>query len=503
MTSLRLQPRRLLQSRYLNVLAALLVVIAGGCEQKPKDGAKGSAAATKPEKLADAHGDSLERLPPLNGSAVMAYIYGYPLVTMEYTRRVMTNVAKPEGKYAPMGEFAHMRTYPSPTDKEVTAPNADTLYSLAWLDLSTDAYVFSIPDAKDRYFLMPMLDGFTNVFQVPGKRTTGTKEQKYLISGPGWSGEVPAGVTQYKSETNLVWILGRTYCNGTPEDYAAVHEFQNGLSLVPAKWFGKAFSQATPKADPKIDMKTPIREQVDALDATAYFTLLAELLKSNPPTAADAPMLDTLAKVGIKVGESFDATKMDRGITPTLGFVPKVAQGKIMGHMLNAGSKVNGWTFSLKTGTYGTDYLQRAFVTAIGLGANRPQDAVYPTAEVDGEGKPLDCSKESGANKYVVHFDKGKLPPAKAFWSITMYDPQYFFVPNPLNRYTVSSRFEFKPNADGSLDLLIQHESPGKDKEANWLPSPAGKFILMLRLYWPEESMLDGTWKIPPVQLVK
>ena len=492
MTSLRLQPRS------LTVLAALLLLTALGCEQKPKDGAQGSAAATKPEKLADAHGNSLERLPPLDGSGVMAYVYGYPLVTMEYTRRVMTNVPKPEGKLAPMGEFAHLRAYPSPSDKEVTAPNADTLYSLAWLDLSTDAYVFGIPDAKDRYFLMPMLDGFTNVFQVPGKRTTGTKEQKYLISGPSWSGEVPAGVTQYKCETNLVWILGRTYCNGTPEDYAAVHEFQDGLSLVPAKSFGKPYTPAPGKTDPSIDMKTAIREQVHALDATAYFTLLAKLLKNNPPTKADEPMLDVLAKVGIKVGEEFDAAKVDPGVRETLGYVPTAAQGKIMGHFKQAGSLVNGWTFSLKTGEYGTDYLQRAFITAVGLGANRPQDAVYPTAEVDGEGKPLDA-----ANKYVIHFDKDRFPPAKAFWSITMYDPQYFFVPNPLNRYTVSSRFPFQFNADGSLDLLVQHESPGKDKEANWLPAPAGKFILMMRLYWPEESMLDGSWKIPPVQLVK
>lgn len=434
----------------------------------------------------------------VDDAAVDAYIYGYPLVTMEYTRRVMTNVSRPTGKLAPMGEFAHLRSYPTPNDKEVTAPNADTLYSLAWLDLTRDAYVFTIPDSKDRYFLMPMLDGFTNVFQVPGKRTTGTKLQRYLIAGPGWSGEVPPGVTKYESATNLVWILGRTYCNGTPEDYEAVHAFQNGLSLVPAQWYGKAFSQAVPSADPKLDMKTVIRDQVHALDATAYFTLLAKLLKTNPPTAADAPMVEKLAKVGIKAGADFDRASVDPAIAATFDVVPKLAQGKIMGHMKQAGTMVNGWTFSEKTGVYGTDYLQRAFITAVGLGANRPQDAVYPTAEIDGEGKPL-----NGANKYVVHFDKGKFPPAKAFWSITMYDADYFFVPNPLDRYTVSSRFPFKLNDDGSLDLVIQHESPGKDKEANWLPAPAGKFILMMRLYWPEESMLDGSWKIPPVTTVK
>jgi hypothetical protein len=456
-------------------------------------------------------------IPPADALAsavygIDAYVYGYPLVTMEYTRRVMTNVAKPEGKFAPMGEFAHLRTYPSPSDKEVTAPNADTLYSLAWLDLGTASYLFEIPDSQDRYYLMPMLDGFTDVFQVPGKRTTGTKAQKYLITGPKTKDvTVPEGATHYKSATDLVWILGRTYCNGSPEDYAAVHKFQDGLKLTP-----QGGSAAKPTVDAKLDMKTAIREQVHALDADAYFTLLAKLLKTNPPTPADGPLftnrangervaadfdnsiVSKLAKVGIVPGKDFDRASVDPAIAATFDVVPKLAQGKIMGHMKQAGTMVNGWTFSEKTGLYGTDYLQRAFITAIGLGANRPQDAVYPTAEVDGDGKPL-----NGANKYTVHFEKGKFPLAKAFWSITMYDAEYFFVPNPLDRYTVSSRFPFKLNDDGSLDLVIQHESPGKDKEANWLPAPAGKFILMMRLYWPEESMLDGSWKIPPVTPVK
>src|SRR5262245_7469597 len=236
---------------------------------------------------------------------VEAYVYGYPLVTMEMTRRVMTNVAEPNGKLAPMGQFAHLRAYPTPKDKEVTAPNADTLYSLAWLDLAKEPYVFSIPDAKDRYFLMPMLDGWTNVFQVPGKRTTGTKAQKYLITGPGWKGEVPEGLMQYKSPTSLVWILGRTYCTGTPADYKATHAFQDGLSLVPLSSYGKPYTPPEHLIDKTIDMKTPVRDQVNNLDATAYFKLLAKLLKTNPPAKADAPMVAKLAKVGIVPGEDF------------------------------------------------------------------------------------------------------------------------------------------------------------------------------------------------------
>jgi DNA sulfur modification protein DndE len=170
----------------------------------------------------------------------------------------------------------------------------------------------------------------------------------------------------------------------------------------------------------------------------------------------------------------------------------------IMAQQKDAGKLVNGWTFSLKTGLYGSDYLQRAFITAIGLGANRPQDAVYPTTAVDGDGTPL-----SGANHYVMHFPKGQTPPVNGFWSLTMYNPEYFFVDNPLSRYTLSPRNELKYNPDGSLDLYIQHDPPDADKETNWLPAPADRFVLMLRCYWPKESLLKGEWEPPAVQMIK
>lgn len=429
---------------------------------------------------------------------IEAYVYGYPLVTMEMTRRVMTNVEKPEGKLAPMGQFAKLRTYPTPADKEVTAPNADTLYTLAWLNLGQEPWVLSLPDADGRYYLFPMLDGWTDVFQVPGKRTTGTNVQKYLITGPNWKGEVPEGVTEYKSPTSMVWILGRIYCSGTASDYKAVHAMQDATTLVPLSSYGKPYNPPSGKVDASIDMKTPIRDQVNRMDAGAYFKLLAALMKDNPPAKEDAPMVAKMAKIGLVPGEDFDLSKPDPAVAKSLKDVPKLGFEKIMAHFKDSGTLENGWTYSLKTGIYGTDYLQRAFVTAIGLGANRPQDAVYPTSEVDADGKPYD-----GTKKYVMHFDKGQVPPAHGFWSLTMYDDKMFFVPNPLNRYTLSSRFDFQYNEDGSLDFYIQKDSPGKDKESNWLPSPAGKFILMLRLYWPKESMLDGSWKIPPVKSIE
>jgi len=439
-------------------------------------------------------------------AAIEAYIYAYPLVTMEMTRRVMTNVAAPVGTRAPMGEFVRMREYPSSKFRDVTAPNADTLYTTAWLDVTKEPWIVSIPDMKGRFFLFPMLDGWTSVFQDPGKRTTGTAAQKYAITGPGWKGTLPKGVTEYKSPTGIVWILGRIYCTGTPEDYKAVHALQDQVSVVPLSAYGKPHKPAAGKVDPSIDMKTAVREQVNALDGAAYFKLFAELLKTNPPVADDAPMVARLAKIGIVPGQGFDASKLDPAVAKGIAAAPKPAQDKIMRHMkeglLTGDFRLeNGWFFTTKAGLYGTNYLQRALITAIGLGANRPQDAVYPTSE----GPDL-VKKYSGAKKYVMRFEKGKLPPANGFWSLTMYDAQYFFVDNPLNRYTLSQRDALKANPDGSVDLYVQHESPGKDKESNWLPAPSGEFILMMRLYWPKEtppSLLDGSWKIPEVREVR
>jgi hypothetical protein len=432
-----------------------------------------------------------------------AYIYGYPLVTMELTRRVSTNVAAPAGSKAPMGQFAKLREYPAVSDHTVTAPNADTLYTLVWLDLAKEPYVLSIPDMKGRYFLFPMLSGWTDVFQVPGKRTTGTKAQTYAILGPNWNGTLPKGMAGLRSPTSMVWILGRIYCTGTPADYKAVHALQDQFKVVPLSAYGKSYTPPPGKVDPSIDMKTAVREQVNRMDAGAYFKLLAALMKDNPPAAEDAPIVAKLGRLGIVPGQDFDPGTLDPTVAKGLERVPKAAQEKIMAWFKGAiaagdATDVNGWFFSTKVGTYGTNYTQRALITAIGLGANRPQDAVYPTSEVGVDGKPYE-----GTNRYVVHLNKGQMPPVNGFWSLTMYDAAFFFVPNPLNRYTLSQRNKLKVNSDGSVDLYLQKDSPGKEKESNWLPAPAGRFIPMLRLYWPKEtppSIIDGTWKPPKVK---
>lgn len=436
-------------------------------------------------------------------TALEAYTYAYPLVTMEYTRRVMTNVAEPAGTKAPMGQLGRLRQYPDASFRDVTAPNADTLYTYSFLDVTEEPYVLSLPDMDDRYALFPMLDGWTDVFEVPGKRTTGTAAQTYAITGPGWSGTLPDGVNELKSPTGIVWLLGRIYCTGTPEDYAAVHKLQDEMSLVPLSAFGTDYTPPAGSVDPSIDMKTPVRDQVNALSAVDFFTLFCELLKTNPPTAADAPIIERLATIGIVPGQDFDASKLDVVLQKRL---PQMAFARMMLHFKASDGDfkdTNGWSYTTKTGLYGTGYLQRALITAIGLGANRPQDAVYPVGTKAGSG--VFARPYNGSEKYVITFPKGQLPPVNGFWSITMYDSKYFFVKNPLNRFSISPRQDLKANADGSVDIYIQNESPGKDKESNWLPAPKDKFILMLRLYWPKEadpSILDGSWTIPPAKKV-
>ena len=474
------------------------------CGQKAEDAAVKAEAAALDKVRADAKAAAdLVKQTEAQEIGIDAYVYAYPLVTMELTRRVSTNVAAPGTSQAPMGQFAKLRGYPAVDNHAVTAPNADTLYTIVWLDVSKEPWVISSPDMQGRFFLFPMLDGWTTVFADPGKRTTGTKAQTFAVTGPGWNGTLPPGVTEYKSATGLVWLLGRIYCTGTPADYAAVHSLQDKMTAVPLSAFGKPYTPPPGTVDPSVDMKTAVREQVNAMDAASYFKLFAQLLKTNPPTADDAPMVAKLAKIGIVPGRDFDVSTLDPAVAKGLANVPKSAQDKIMLWMKEgvvAGDihLTNGWLFTTKTGTYGTAYRQRALITAIGLGANLPKDAVYPTSE-----GPDVLKKYSGANKYVLHFKKGELPPVDGFWSLTMYDASYFFVPNPLNRYTVSQRNKLKSNADGSVDLYIQNESPGKAKEENWLPAPKDTFILMMRLYWPKEkppSILDGSWTIPQVK---
>jgi hypothetical protein len=250
--------------------------------------------------------------------------------------------------------------------------------------------------------------------------------------------------------------------------------------------------------DPNADIKTPPVEELQNMNGLAFFDALARLLKSNPPPAADAPMLETLATIGVIPGQAFDSSKLDPAVAKELEGVVARSIVTLQDKAKGMGTAVNGWRIpKMNIGAFGTDYEMRAFIALIALGANLPADSLYPTTFVDGDGKPL-----SGANRYVLHFEAGLTPPVNAFWSVTMYDPQSFFVENSIHRYAISSWMPLTRNTDGSLDIYIQHDSPGADGEANWLPAPAGAFNITMRMYWPKDqspSIIDGTWKPPAV----
>jgi hypothetical protein len=430
--------------------------------------------------------------------AVDAYVYFYALLSMDVTRKQFTNIeaGKEFGK-GPMNMFVNVPAYPPADFKGVVRSNFDTLYSIAWLDLTREPLVVSAPDTAGRYYLLPMLDMWTDVFASPGWRTTGTKAADYLVTPPGWNGKVPDGFTRISAPTPYVWIIGRTKTDG-PQDYAAVNKIQGALQVTPLSEWGKPPKPVVASIDPSVDMKTPPKIQVDTMPAGAYFTYAAELLKIHPPHLTDQPIIAQMKRIGIEPGNSFDISKLDPDVRKGVEAAPAEAQQLMKWKLPTIARVVNYWSMNTDTmGVYGNYYLKRAMVTQVGLGANLPEDAIYPLNLADENGKPLD-----GANQYTIHFEKGATPPVRAFWSLTLYDSDGFQVGNALNRFAVSSWMPFVYNADGSLDIYFQADSPGKDKEANWLPAPKAPFNLTMRLYSPEEDALTGKWNPPPIKKV-
>jgi hypothetical protein len=423
--------------------------------------------------------------------ATDAYVYFYPLVTMDVTRRQATNAeaGKTFGR-GPMNTFSNAPEFPAADYRDVVRPNFDTLYSAAWLDLIKEPVIVSVPDTAGRYYLLPMLDMWTDVFASPGKRTTGTGVGHFALTPPGWTGELPEGVTRIDAPTPYVWVIGRIQTNG-PDDYAAVHTIQDGLTITPLSQWGTTPTPVTATIDPSIDMTTPPLDTVNGMAGADYFRYAAELMKLHPPHLTDEPIIAQMQRVlGLTAGESFDPTSADPAVQAALEQAPAAGLKRMNDKLPTLAPVVNGWQMNTTTvGVYGTYYLKRAIFTLVGLGANLPEDAIYPLNLGDSEGQPL-----SGANQYVLAFAKGDEPPVDAFWSVTLYDDQGFQVANALNRFAVSSWMPLTTNPDGSLDLYFQHDDPGGDKTANWLPTPEGPFTLTMRLYAPRTAALDGTW---------
>ena len=430
----------------------------------------------------------------LRAIAQEAYIYLYPLVLMDLTRKQLTNIDKnlsPIG--GPMNAFTHVRTFPPADMRAVVRPNFDTLYSSAWLDLTDGPAIVSTADTGGRYFLLPMIDMWTDVFAVPGKRTNGTGAADFALVPPGWSGTLPQGVEAIHSPTPYVWIIGRTQTNGV-SDYDAVHEIQDGYKITLLADWGQPTREVAQKIDPSVDTKTEPLRQVSQMSPAAYFKYGAELMKINPPHLTDWSILARAKHIGLERGKSFDGGKVSSDVLQQAASDGlRLMQEK----MPTLARVVNGWQMNTDTmGVYGDYYLKRAIVAMAGLGANQPEDAIYPLNVTDDKGQPV-----TAEYRYILHFDKDDFPPASAFWSLTMYDAEGFQVANPINRFAIGDRDSLKFNADGSLDLYIQNENPGPDKESNWLPAAkSGGMGLTLRLYAPEPQALDGRWNPPPIR---
>jgi hypothetical protein len=419
----------------------------------------------------------------LTAIAERAYIYAYPLVLMEATGTAM-----------PLNRLTHIRVFPDAKFRLIVRPNADTLYSTAWLDVSKEPMLLEAPDSGGRFYLLQFMDAWTETFADPGKRTTGTGKNWFAVVGPGWSGALPSGVVRLDAATNHVWLLGRTQTNGAG-DYDNVHTFQNGMRLLPLSQYPgedaprgalqAAVQHASSGASPVVGVK--------AMSPTTFFATFAQELKIDPPHAADEQMVNDLARIGVVPGEDFDPSKRTPEQLAAINDGARIASARIEQFVATAGVKKPGWTsFQGVVGRYDTNYVARAATARIAIGANPPEDAVYMSSEADSSGQAL-----SGSMGYTMHFDASQLPPVLAFWSVTAYDERGYFIPNPINRYAIGDRDKLRFNPDGSLDLYIQSEDPGADRESNWLPSGAGPFNLTIRLYWPKEAILNGTWHPP------
>jgi hypothetical protein len=475
-------------------LSALLLGITAAAVLGPQVAAQD---ASQPLTEQDAH-----------AIGVKAYVYLYPLVTMDVTRRQLTNVEPGRGFGGPSNTFDNVAAYPTAADRAVVRPNFDTLYSSAWLDLTKEPLVISVPDTRGRYYLLPMMDMWTDVFASPGWRTTGTEAGHFLVTPPGWRPDLrsriveefrlPKNTQRIDAPTPHVWIIGRVQTNG-PQDYDAVHEIQAGFKITPLSQWGRSPEPVKASIDPGVDTKTPAKIQVDTMSAAKFFSAAAEIMKGQPTHITDQPILALMKRIGLEPGQSFDLEKADPVVRNALQSAPEDAQ-KLMAWKLPTLARVaNGWLMNTTTmGVYGNDYLKRAIIAQQGLGANLPQDAIYPLNVGDDTGRPLE-----GANAYAVHFDKDEIPPVNAFWSITLYGAKGYQVPNQLNRFALSSWMPLKYNSDGSLDLYVQTESRGPDQQVNWLPAPKGPFNLTMRLYAPKEEALTGKWNPPPVTRVE
>ena len=417
-----------------------------------------------------------------------AYRYGLPLLEFLRIRQEMTSVNAPDGRgNAPLNALANARAFARPSDRTVVAPNHDTLYSLAQLDLGKGPIVLSHPNMGRRYFDFEFVDPYTNVIGYVGTRTTGTRAGRFQIAWTQKPGKRLPGVPVIRSKYRRVWMIGRTLATDAPADQRRAQAKMRAYRLSPA---------------PPLRSRRPGKPRKYPLptDGLALMDALGSALAENPPPKRDRPLLRRLKQVGVGVGLSPGDQGLPTEVLRALGEgveaeaaeLPNRTRADVLRQALDSG----GWlTLSPRIGAYGTDYLLRAQVAIVGIGANTPAEAIYPTALADSTGALL-----TGANRYRLVFAQRQLPPVRGFWSITMYDSDGFLVPNAAHRYSLGPTHPpLVRRRDGSVEIAIQRERPA-EKDVNWLPAPAAGFRLSMRLYWPKPVVLRGAWQPPPLE---
>ena len=428
--------------------------------------------------------------------AKQAYTYGFPMVdSYRIQHAYFVDTKNPEYK-GPWNQIINIPRVYTPADTAIQTPNSDTPYSMVGMDLRAEPIVLTVPPIeKGRYFSIQLIDSYTFNFDYIGSRTTGNDGGSFLIAGPGWKGETPKGVTKaFRSETEFALAVYRTQLFN-PADLDNVKKIQAGYKAEPLSAF---LGQPAPTAAPTIDFIKPLTPDEEKT-SLAFFNILNFVLQYCPTVPSETELMARFAKIGVGGEKTFDAstlspemkTAMEQGVTDAWVDLENLKKE------IDAGKVTSGDLFGTRA-YLKNNYLYRMAAAVLGIYGNSKQEAMYPVYAVDAAGQKLD-----GANDYTVHFASGQLPPVNAFWSLTMYDlPQSLLVANPINRYLLNSPMlaQFVKDADGGLTFYVQNESPGKDKEPNWLPAPRGPFFIAMRLYWPKAEALDGTWKQPPMK---
>jgi hypothetical protein len=488
---------------------ALILSIAGLCFSGSFSaiqyfpGAQAQLPATTPQPTAEDLNIKMAQLSNSktpDGIATLAYIWGFPLVTMERQFNFVTSPNIPSGPgRGPANSVSCATELVNASFTDVVTPNSDTLYCQSQFDLRKEPVVVVVPPINDRYYSFEFLDAYTNDYTYLGQRATGGNGGTYLMVGPDWNGQVPEGMTKIWTPTNLAWLITRTLVK-SPADVANVNAIQNKIIVKPLSEFeANTTSSPVPVTATNTSKEIPIGPQPTLIAPTGIkiFDEISAAMDGNPLNPPDPVLVTKLASIGIGPGK-VPSTEANDTIKTALQNGITEGQKLIDAQVANFGTLENGWLVNTAAGVYGTNYLFRAAVTQFGLGANIAQEALYPTTFTDNIGKPL-----NGNNSYLIHFDPGQTPPVDGFWSVSMYNDKNLFVDNPINRYSIGQYTEgLKNNTDGSLDIFIQNKNPGPDKESNWLPSPEGSFNMVIRLYLPQPQALNGTWQLPLVQKV-